>query len=380
MRVNCLQENLQHGLSQVARAVATRTSFPALSNVSLSTDQGRLRIAATDMNISITTWVGASIEEEGSVAVDARLLTDFVSTLPNDTVNLESEKGGYRLTVQSGRDHAEINGIDPEDFPVIPSVPESDTTISIAGNDLREMIGQVEFSAATDESRPVLAGIQMRFAGSRLTLAAADGFRLSVREGRLDSPVAEDMTVIVPAKGLREVGRLIGDSTDPVVLHVTPSQGQLIAKFGNVEFLSRLIDGRFPDVGQIIPLDFTTKGRVSRDALMTAVKRSSFFARDNNDAVRMNLKASDDGLETGVVEVTANAAERGNSESFVEADVTGPDLKVAFSSRYLNDVLGAVRAPELDLLFNGSNQAGVIRVADSDEFTHVIMPMIIGSN
>ncbi len=379
MKVVCLQENLQHGLSQVGRAVATRTSLPSLSNVLISTEDGQLKVAASDYNIAITTWIGASTEEVGKVAVDARLLSDFVMTLPNDQVTLSSERGKFRLDVQAGRDHAEINGIDPDEFPVIPTVGAEAKTTSIDSAVLREMINQVEFAAASDESRPVLAGVLLRFDGDRLTMAAADGFRLAVREGRLNELASESLDVIVPAKALRELGRLLADATEPATLYVTPNQGQLIAKFGTVEFLSRLIEGAFPDFRQIVPRDFSTQVELGRDALMTAVKRSSYFARDNNDAIRLSIKPAEDELMPGLIEVSANAAERGNSQSFVDAAIQGPEMQVAFNARYLNDVLNVIRSGQATLGLNGTNQAGVIRQTGDDDYTHVIMPMVIGA-
>lgn len=382
MRVTCLQETLQHALDQVTRAVATRTSLPALSNVLLVTDNGRLKIVASDLNIAITTWIGASIQEEGRLAVDARLLSDFVHTLPAGQVELASSGRQTLLTVTAGRDRAEINGIDAEDFPEIPVVVDDVESTSIDPAALREMISQVEFAAASDESRPVLAGVLVRIEGDRIILAAADGFRLAVREGRMSRSLLSPIDIIVPARSMRELGRLLGEAKNEVALYVTPNRSQLIVHFsgeGEVEFLSRLIEGTFPDYRQIIPSDFSTKVEMGRDALLTAVRRSSYFARDNNDAIRFDVLTTDDDLAPGTIEVSANAAERGNSHSFVDASITGPAVQIAFNARYLNDVLGVIRTGTASLGLNGSNQAGVIRAGDLDSYTHVIMPMVIGA-
>ncbi|MCA9859256.1 MAG: DNA polymerase III subunit beta [Thermomicrobiales bacterium] len=385
MRVTCLQETLQHALDQVTRAVATRTSLPALSNVLLVTDNGRLKIVASDLNIAITTWIGASIEEEGRLAVDARLLTDFVHTLPSGRVELTSSGPQTLMTVTCGRDRAEINGIDAEDFPEIPVVVDDVESTSIDPAALREMISQVEFAAASDESRPVLAGVLMRIEGDRIVLAAADGFRLAVREGRMNRALLSPIDIIVPARSTRELARLLGEAKSEVALYVTPNRSQLIVHFsgengeGEVEFLSRLIDGTFPDYRQIIPNDFSTRVEMERDALLTAVRRSSYFARDNNDAIRFDVQTTDDGLDPGTIEVSANAAERGNSHSYVDAAISGPPMQIAFNARYLNDVLGVIKTGSASLGLNGSNQAGVIRSGDSDDYTHVIMPMVIGA-
>ncbi len=380
VKVSCLQENLQRALAQVSRAVATKTALPVLSNVLLSTDDGRLSIAATNLEIGITTFIGASVDEEGSVTVDARLLNEFVATLPNEQVTLTAEAKKFLLTVQCGRDKAGINGLDADDFPVIPKLEGEAYVASADPQVLREMIAQVEFAAATDDSRPVLAGVLARFEEQTLTLAAADGFRLAVRHGELTEPVPEHLDVIVPSRAMRELSRLIGDQTDPVQLAITPNRSQLLVRIGDTEFLSRLIDGTFPDYRQIIPREFSSRLELGRDAFLNAVRRAGYFARDNNDVVRLEVHAGEEEFMPGTIEVSATAAERGSSQSFVDAKITGPETQVAFNSRYLADVLNVLRTSEVLVGCNGANQAGVVRAAGSEDYTHVIMPMVIGAS
>jgi len=379
VKVSCLQETLQRALGQVSRAVATKTALPVLSNVLLATDDGRLKIAATNLEIGITTLVPAQVEEEGRITVDARLLSEFVNTLPNDTVQLSSDRVRFSLAVQCGRDKAAINGIDADDFPVIPTVSGEAFTAVVDPQLLREMIGQVELAAAADDSRPVLAGVLTRFEGTTLTLAAADGFRLAVRQAELPNAVESKFDVIVPARAYRELARIISDSTEPLTLSITPNQSQLLVRIGDTEFLSRLIEGTFPDFRQIIPREFGTTVEVGRDAFVNAVRRSSYFARDNNDVVRITVKSGDGDLDPGTIEISATAAERGNSQSYVDSSVSGPELQIAFNARYLADVLGVIRQGQVMLGMNGGNQAGVVRAAGADDYTHVIMPMVIGA-
>jgi DNA polymerase-3 subunit beta len=351
-----------------------------LSNVLLSTDDGRLKIAATNLEIGITTWIPASIEEEGKITVDARLLSDFVNTLPNDTVQLSSDNVRFSLAVQCGRDKAAINGIDADDFPVIPTVTDDAFTAVVDPQLFRDMIAQVELAAASDDSRPVLAGVLTRFEESTIMLAAADGFRMAVRTGPLSDVVLSRFDMIVPARAYRELARIIGDSAEPLTLTITPNQSQLLVRVGSTEFLSRLIEGTFPDVRQIIPREFSTRVEVGREALVNAVRRASYFARDNNDVIRVIVKPGDDEVNPGTLEITATAAERGNSQSFVDASVGGPELQIAFNAKYLQDVLGVIRQGQVTLGMNGNNQAGVVRPAGTEEYTHVIMPMVIGAN
>lgn len=378
VKVSCLQENLQRALGRVSRAVATRTTLPVLSNVWIGTEDGRLRVAATNMEIGVTTWIDASIEEEGVITVDARLLSEFVNTLPAGQVDLELDSKRLSLTVRAGRAKAAINGIDAQDFPVITSMKDDDFTVRIDAQRLRERISLVEFAAATDESRPVLAGVLTRFDGDTMLLASADGFRMAIAEGSSGTAVEERMDLIVPARAYRELARLVGDYDDEVILSVTSNRAQILARFGDTEWVSQLIDGTFPDVKQIIPKEFTTRVDVGRDALLNAVRRASYFARENNDVIRFSIHSGDDEMTPGSVEVTANAAERGNSESFVDASISGGELQIAFNSKYLADVLGVLKHGNVMLGMNGANQAGVVRPSGGDSYSHVIMPMVIG--
>lgn len=380
MDVSSPQDLLQRSLGQVSRAVATKTTYPVLSNVLIEADGDTLKLAATNQEIGITAWIPAQVEESGRVTVDARLLSEFVNTLPAEPVRLSTELGRLVLKVRGQGADAEINGIDAEEFPLLPSVESTAFAARVDPQALKEHIGLVEFAAASDDSRPVLAGVLIRFEDDRLTMAAADGFRLAVREGSLLAPVDERLDIIVPAKALRELARLIGDRTEPIDITVTPNRAQLVVRIDDVEFYSRLIDGTFPDFRQIVPREFATRIEIVRDEFLAAVRRAGFFARDNNDVVRISAGASEDELMPANVEVSATAAERGNSKSEIMASLSGPEGQIAFNSRYLMDVLSVLKSTRVLLGMNGANQAGVIRTTESDSYTYVIMPMVIGAH
>ena len=379
MEVSSPQDVLQRSLGQVSRAVATKSTFPVLSNVLIEAEEDHVKLAATNQEIGITARVPAQVKESGRITVDARLLSEFVNTLPNDVVTLTVAPGKFLLQVSSQGANAEINGIDAEEFPRFPAFDSADAIAEVDPQTMRDMVAQVEFAAASDDSRPVLAGVLMRFEENRLTLAAADGFRLAVSEGELTKPVAERLDVIVPAKALRELARIVADRTEPIELKVTPNRAQLLVQTEGIEFYSRLIDGTFPDFRQIIPREFATRIEVGRDDFLAGVRRAGFFARDNNDVVRIQAHAGEDELMPGRVEVSATAAERGNSQSELTALIVGPDGQIAFNSRYLLDVLGVLKSSRVAVGMNGPNQAGVVRPSESDRYTYVIMPMVIGS-
>ena len=379
MDISAPQDLLQRALGQVSRAVATKTTFPVLSNVLVEATGDSLKLAATNQEIGITCWIPAQVTEQGSVTVDARLLSEFVNTLPQDGVRLSSESGRFSLKVHGLGADAEINGIDAEEFPVFPHADDASFAAKVDPQALREMVAQVEFAAASDDSRPVLAGVLIRFEDDRLVMAAADGFRLAVCDGQLLEPVSDRLDIIIPARALRELARIIADRTEPVELTVTPNRAQLMLRTEETAFYSRLIDGTFPDFRQIVPREFATRLELGREDFLTAVRRAGFFARDNNDVVRLEAKAGSDELMPGTVEISATAAERGSSQSDIPAAVHGPEGQIAFNSRYLLDVLSVLRSGRVMLGMNGANQAGVVRALDSDHYTYVIMPMVIGA-
>ncbi|MEK6619636.1 MAG: DNA polymerase III subunit beta, partial [Chloroflexota bacterium] len=204
MKVTCLQENLARGLQIAGRGVSTRTTLPILSNVLLRTEGGRLKLTATNLEVGINCWVPAKVEDEGAITVPAKLFTDFVNALPPGPIDLSLNVRTKTIHIKSGPYEANMRGLDAEDFPIIPVIAERPTT-RIAQSVLRRMINEVAFVAATDDSRPVLTGVLTTFDGEGIVMAAADPYRLSVRNGPLLDRIAEKVEVIIPAKSLFEV-------------------------------------------------------------------------------------------------------------------------------------------------------------------------------
>lgn len=376
MKVSCLQENLAKGLSIVSRAVASRSTLPVLSNVLISTDQGRLKLAATNLELAVTCWIGAKVEEDGATTVPARILSDFVNSLPPERIDMELNVKTQTLHLKCARYDANIKGIDATEFPIIPSIGDG-KRISLEPETLREMIEQVTFAAATDESRPVLTGVAARFEKDKVTFAAADGFRLSVRHATLSAPVDQPITVIVPAKALQEVGRVSGDQEDPIEMAVTENKSQVLFRLTNIEIVSQLIDGVFPDFTRIIPESRATRTVVNTAELQNAVKASSVFAREAMNTVRVQITPSGE-VGAGKMTLTATSAESGDNVGDLDATVDGEAVEIAFNSRYLADVLNILHTPQVVLETSGSSSPGVIKAVNRDDFTHVIMPMHLG--
>jgi DNA polymerase-3 subunit beta len=253
-------------------------------------------------------------------------------------------------------------------------------TLRLDPGTLRDAIGHVVFAAASDDSRPVLAGVQLIARDEKLSLAAADGFRMSLHHARLGQSVDQPLSIIIPARAMNELSRILGDAGDVVELTVSPNQSQLLVSLEDIWFTTRLIDGTFPDLSQIIPKDWNTRTVVSREDLLDAARRAAIFSRSANDVVRFDIAPASESLDMGRVTVTGNAADTGDNRDDVDAQVEGGEMQIAFNGRYLTDVLSVMREPNVAFELQGANAAGVIKPADSDDFTHVIMPMVIGAS
>ncbi len=378
MKLSCLQENLNRGVSTVGRAVATRSTLPITQNILLATEQSRLKLAATNLEMATTCWIGAKVEQEGTITIPARLLIDFVNSLPNDQIEITLPANSHTLELKSGRFQAHINGIDAEDFPPIPEVSDGITT-NIEAAALREGIAQVVFAAATEESRPVLTGISTEFENEQLNLAAADGFRLAVHKTTLGAPISQKATVIIPARSLNELNRLIADQEEPVEIITNQQKSQVLFRLKNAELVSQLIQGSFPNYAQVIPQSYTTRAVVDINQFLQVTKMSSIFARDASGIVRLVITPGDD-LTPGKITASAQAEEVGGNVSEIDALVDGEEAKIAFNVKYLSDVLSVLhqsQVAQVALEVTTPSSPGVIRPIGTDNYVHVIMPMFV---
>ena len=375
MKVSVSQQQLAHGLSMVSRAVSPRSTLPVLGNVLLATDEGRLRLAATNLELGISCWIGAQIGEEGSITVPARLLSDLVNTLPSDTVQLAVNTATFTLSVKCGTSATEIKGIDAQEFPPMPASDPKDG-IHLKVSDFKEMVSQVAFAASSDEARPVLQGVQTTIGGNTITLAATDGFRISVRKTDLSESAPKPFVMLIPARALNELARIAQDGEGILSLITPPGRGQVIFHLENAELVSQLIDGNFPDYKVILPRNFKTQTIVSTAAFLKACKQAEIIARNGNNVVRLNLQKYDD--RPGEIEVSSQTEETGSNENKIDANVEGPSIVVALNVRYLREVLEVVKTPNLVLQTNDNKSPVQIQSVGDENFQHVIMPMHLG--
>jgi len=377
MKVTVLQENLARGLSIVSRAVSPRSTLPVLSNILIASDEGRLRLSATNLELGITCWIAARIDEEGSTTVPARTFADLVNTLPGDQVQLMLDVKTQSLHVKGGTSNNDIKCIDAQEFPPLP-VPEMDGAVQLNVADFKEMIQQVAFAASTDEARPVLMGVLLHVEKDKLTMAAADGFRLSVRKAILSNPVPQPLNLIIPARALNELARVAGDSEEPIYMVSPKNRGQVLFRVKDVEVVSQLIDGTFPDYQQIIPRNYKSRTLVSTASLLKACKQAEIFAREGSNVARFDIKQANGEMQPSEVEISATSEETGKNETIVEATVDGGSVLIAFNVKFLREALEVIRTPNVALETSAANAPGVVRPVGDDNFLHVIMPMHLG--
>jgi DNA polymerase III subunit beta len=363
-----MQEHLARGLSIVSRAVSSRSTLPVLANVLLKTEDGGLKLTATNLEIGITYWVPGKIETDGATTVPAKLLTDLVNSLPaGDKVDLELGPG-ESLHLRSGRFETHIKGIEAEEFPAIQTAGERPTT-RVAQNILRRALNETAFAAASDEARPILTGVLAKFEGNQLTLAAADNYRIAVKTIEVLDAVPET-SVVIPARALNELARVLADVDDPVEIVLASGRNQVLFHLDGIDLVSRLIDGQFPNYQQVVPKEHSTRAVLDREELLRAVRPAALIAHESANIVKLQIGA--DG-EAGIT-VSANA-EVGDHVGQVEAAVEGDGTTIAFNARYLADVLTNVDADQFALELNGPLSPGVFKPVGDDHYIHVVMPV-----
>lgn len=371
MKVSVLQENLSKALVLVSRSVASKAQLPVLNNVLIATDKGRLKLSATNLETGINFWLGAKIEKDGAISIPAKILTEFVSSLPAERVDLEAKEN--TLSINCGSFKANFMGISAGEFPAVPTLKDKETVL-LSSTDLLKSVSQVAFAAAQDEGRPVLTGVLLTIREGKLVLAATDGYRLSFKKMEETKGIEEvkefKKGLIIPGRTLVEVTKIITnqDQERGIGLTITSNSNQVIFSSNEAEVVSRLIEGSFPEFEKIIPEKGTTKVIMETENLMRAVRTASIFARESANIVRLKIGKSG-------VTVSANAPQLGDNMVGVEAKVEGEENKIAFNSRYLLDFLNVISAEQISLEMTSPLNPGIFAPLGDKSFLHIIMPV-----
>ncbi len=361
MKLQVTQENLAKALNTVARVANSRSTLPILSNVVIRTVGTRLSIAATNLEIAITHFVGSKVSKEGAITVPGRLMQDFVSSLPPGVIDLKLED--YKLHITTDKYNSVINGVSADEFPVMPAISKG-SKWRINSKVLKEGLQQVVVAASTDEARPILTGVYLHSLNGQLYAVATDSYRLA--EKNL-TKTAQMVNLLVPASAMQDLLRILPDSSDEV--EITHDDQQVSFKAGDVELVTRLIEGSYPDYRKLIPQKFATKANVSKADFINITKVSSLFARESAGSI--TIEADEPG---GQISIRSVASQLGENTASASAKVTG-EGNITLNSRYLLDALSAIAADEVTVGYNGKLEPCVLRGGEGKDYLHVIMPL-----
>jgi DNA polymerase III subunit beta len=361
MKLQVTQENLSKALGSVARVASSRGTLPILSNVLLKTVDGRLSIAATNLDIAITHYIGSKVSQEGAITVPARLMQDFVGSLPSGVIELKLDD--LKLHINAEKYKSVINGVSAEDYPVMPAISDGQSW-TISGKLLKQALQQVVIAASSDEARPVLTGVYWHTHEGKLYMVATDSYRLA--EKSLIN-MKQDVDLLIPASALQDLLRIIGDYEEDVV--VTHDDQQVLFKVGDVELVTRLIEGKYPDYRKLIPRTFSSDAVLKKAELTNITKVSSLFARESAGSVTINLDA-----ENQQVSIRSIASQIGENVASATAAITN-EGSITLNSRYILDALHALTGEDVQIAFNGKLEPCVLADPKSGDYLHVIMPL-----
>jgi len=374
MKISILQENLLYGLKVVSRAILPRSTIPVLSNVLITTENGRLRLSATNLELGVTCWVDAEIKEEGSITVPARSFTDLITTLPkHTTINMQLDILTQTLNIHCGSLNTNIKGIDVKEFPPM-FVPDLTNGIKIDAIDLKEAIQRVVFATTTDESRPVLTGVQLVVVKNRMTFSAADEYRLSVRILESPIPISQSISIIIPAKSLNELTRIL--SSDQIItMSYLQDRKVVIFHSDTIELSSQIIEGIYPNIDYVIPKSHTTRAILSTVAFLDACKQLIKVAGKDciahidiipGDKPRMEISTKSDNEDDIKIEL--------------DTSVEGSGVQISFKTVYLRDALNAIDTSDVIFEFTTKDRACVIWPINDNNSIQIIMPYYLNES
>lgn len=372
MRIEVIQEKFAKALVHINKAVSNRPNIPVLGNVLIATQKGSIKLSSTNLEIGINAQVGADVTEEGAVTVSAKLLSEFVSTLKPGKITLELIDN--KLVVKSVDNLAEFYTIPAEDFPTVPTSVDS-PILEIPSVDFSRALDQTIFSASTDNSRPVLTGVLFKATKRKLTLVGVDGFRLSHKELKIENGPDEDYQEIIPAISLSDVNKILKDSSEQdkqLEIYALKANNQVLFKIGDIELVSRLIEGEFPNYQDIMPNEKQYSFEVLKSELTDAVKIVSIFARN---VIGNKARFAVDGT-ANKLKLSAVVVDVGKNDTSVDiAKADGGDIETAYNVRYLQDFINAISGEEIVYETNGPTAPGVFKDKKDKSFLHIIMPM-----
>ncbi|HUY96211.1 MAG TPA: DNA polymerase III subunit beta [Verrucomicrobiae bacterium] len=371
MRCTVSPQPLAAGLATVSRVVSPRATLPILGNVLVECEGTELRVAATNLDLSLRHVLAAEVEAPGRVTVPARILTEFVSALPEAPLAWSLDVDTQTVHLRCAGFDAHIRGVDATEFPALP-LPDGGRPLDLEASVLGRAIEQTVLAASSDEGRPLYTGVLTEIVGRSITMVATDGHRLALRRIG-DDPIAEGAeteAVILPARALIELGRILRGQPAGTSVRFTVSASRTQASFEvpGFQLHTRLIEGAYPSYTKVVPTEGQTTVRLANRELLTSARVVALFARDAANVVKLRC-------EPGAVTISATTNEVGDNQASVPATVTGEPISIAFNARYLLDVLQILESDEVELLLNGALAPGLVRAVGDDSYRYVIMPV-----
>jgi len=375
MKVIVQQQQLAHGVNVVSRAVTSRSTLPVLSNILIKTDEGRLRLSATNLELGINAWLGAKVSEDGGLTVPSRTFSDLVTNLPNEDVILTVDERTQSLNVKCGALNTDIKGISADEFPPMPT-PDDESAIPLNVENFKEMIQRVAFAASTEDTRPNLTGVHLSFQGDVLEMAATDGYRISISKAAIGHKPPQNLEALIPARALSELSRIAVNGDETLLMSFPAGRGQVIFHLKDAELVSQLIEGNFPNYTAIIPTSFKTRTVLNTAQLLKACKQTEIIAREGSYIARLDIQPEAGSTGSGPqMEISATSEQTGSSEVIVDASVDGVPLLISFNIRFLREALEVIKTANVLLETNAANTPGMLRPVGDDSFRHIIMPM-----
>jgi DNA polymerase III subunit beta len=368
MKISISQPDLLPALQAVSRSVGIKGALPVLGNILLETENGKLKLSATNLEIGVVKLVNANIEEEGSLTIPAKTLVEVVASLSGETIFLESQADQLKVSTKSFQ--ASLNGIPSQEFPAIPL--SSEEGLLLPASILQKAVSEITFAAAVDEGRPVLTGILTQIKGESIELVATDGFRLAHKTAQVEK-IDKDFKSLIPRRTFEELVRLVseelkGEKQEKITLATSENQNQVIFKIGQTQLSSRLIEGQFPSWEKIIPQNFVNRTILEKADLIKALKLALVFAKSESNIVKLETK------EKGL-KLTSEARELGSQETDIDAQVEGETVNIAINSKYLLDALAACPATQVLIEFSGNLSPVLIRPMGEEGLEYVVMPI-----
>lgn len=362
MKLVCLQENLKNSLSIIERGVGQNATLPILSSILLSANNNQLKLSATNLEISITTWIPCKIEEKGEVCIQSKVLSGFVNNITNGKIDIELDNNVLKIKKDDYK--ANILTTDPKNFPIIPKV-KNEENIKIKQKDLKNGVVKVINSASISDLKPEITGINFNFKKNILKIAATDSFRLAENQIILEKNVNEERNFILPQKTAQELSRLLKDSDENADLII--DKNQIIIEFNNIQIYSKLIDGHYPDYNQIIPKSFETVLSIKKSEFLNTIKLASVFCGKTND-IKMSIKNNN-------LEITSQDLEKGENKNLIKTDKKGPDLDTVFNYKYLIDGLNNIEDEEIIFSLNEKNTPVMFYGKNNKKYIYLVMPI-----